>query len=463
MKILIEQRNDHGVLVNPTPDAELYVRDVVAYDVRSYVPGANRYTSRRVSMVDPSGRFPPGMTPLLAKLAAQDGNEVEVIDRRVRPPGAFDESAWDGLPVDPLEFQVQAARTAHEKGNLIISVDVGGGKTIIITMIVAAIPVRWVILAHRDELVENISKSLTDAGIDHVTHTSRRRRVGHITVATYSSAVKPEHAAALFSGAQGLIAEECHTASTNTAVAVFSHAKDVFYRIGLSGTPLDRSDAKSVVAVGYLGPVGFRVTNQELEAMGRVVPAEVTFVEFNHEPTTKTKYAAIYREVIATNRRRNELIASILERAAKPCICFIEQMDQMVELVKLARKRLGKDQVQYVWGESSPEERAMAQSRARGEFTDVTVASVVWQEGINIPNLGSIVIASANKAVIRIVQRLGRGTRKTDGKDSFELWDVLDQDIEIFYRQARERKRIYQKRGYPIRVITEKELTDDQF
>ena len=56
------------------------------------------------------------------------------------------------------------------------------------------------------------------------------------------------------------------------------------------------------------------------------------------------------------------------------------------------------------------------------------------------------------------MQRLGRGTRASKGKDEFELWDVHDTGIEMFYRQAQMRIRTYRKRGYEPRILTQGEL-----
>ena len=46
--------------------------------------------------------------------------------------------------------------------------------------------------------------------------------------------------------------------------------------------------------------------------------------------------------------------------------------------------------------------------------------------GVNIKNLHHVVFASPSKSRIRVLQSIGRGLRKSKGKDSVLLYDIAD-------------------------------------
>jgi superfamily II DNA or RNA helicase len=434
----------------------------VSYDTRDFNPYTHKYATTRRTMVDRNARFPPGALPLFVGLAESEGHEVVVDDRRVAPTQEPDTSVWAQFPEDltPFAFQELACTTALDKTMGMISVDVGGGKTLIAAMLVAAVGIRWVILVHRENLVADLSAAFTKIGIEHVTHTSKKRRVADVTIATYSSCKKPEHARALMSGAQGVICDEAHTASANTHAAVLGYGMDLFYRFGLSGTPLARSDARSIVAVGHLGDIIFRIKPQELVDLGRVVQADVRMVHFDHQPPKKTEYTAIYREVIVKNKRRNQLLLDVIRAAKKPCMVFVNIKEHLVDLYDLVSSDM--PNVTYAWGDTVASLRKDVVEAVNSGDIDVLIASSVFNEGVNIPNLQSVVLAAAGRSVIATVQRLGRGTRAADGKDSFELWDIHDAGIEMFYKQAQTRMRTYRKRGYEPKLFDRVPFGADQ-
>jgi superfamily II DNA or RNA helicase len=71
--------------------------------------------------------------------------------------------------------------------------------------------------------------------------------------------------------------------------------------------------------------------------------------------------------------------------------------------------------------------------------------------GVSIPNLASVIIASAGKAVIATVQRLGRPMRRPDGKDQCEYWDVYD--IGECDGQSKVRVSDLKKEGHEVDIV----------
>jgi superfamily II DNA or RNA helicase len=107
-----------------------------------------------------------------------------------------------------------------------------------------------------------------------------------------------------------------------------------------------------------------------------------------------------------------------------------------------------------VWGSNSSEERKASIKRLiRGDH-EALIASVIFNEGVDIPELRSVVIASGGKSTIAALQRIGRGMRvKKDAtgnvvKDEFEVYDFQDEGDRWLQRHTRARVAAYMREGF---------------
>ena len=73
---------------------------------------------------------------------------------------------------------------------------------------------------------------------------------------------------------EGLLVDECHTLSADNRTKRYAQCKTKF-RLGLSGTPLDRMDSRNARTIGLLGPIVTNISRQELVAMGYLAPSQV--------------------------------------------------------------------------------------------------------------------------------------------------------------------------------------------
>jgi superfamily II DNA or RNA helicase len=78
---------------------------------------------------------------------------------------------------------------------------------------------------------------------------------------------------------------------------------------------------------------------------------------------------------------------------------------------------------------------------------------VIFQEGIDIPALRSVIIGTGGKSTIASLQRIGRGMRMAEGKHEFEVWDVLDQGQKWLKAHALGRFQAYGREGHEVVVL----------
>jgi superfamily II DNA or RNA helicase len=81
----------------------------------------------------------------------------------------------------------------------------------------------------------------------------------------------------------------------------------------------------------------------------------------------------------------------------------------------------------FVHGGVVGEERDKIRHIVMGEKASINLASYgTFSTGINIPNIENVIFASPSKSRIRNLQSIGRGLRKSDGKDTATLYDIAD-------------------------------------
>jgi superfamily II DNA or RNA helicase len=95
------------------------------------------------------------------------------------------------------------------------------------------------------------------------------------------------------------------------------------------------------------------------------------------------------------------------------------------------------------------------------------VSTPIFRQGVDIPEIATVIQASGGKAVVDIIQKVGRGSRRhmKDGttKDNFYVFDVLDRGCgcqgkqqhkgcQWLEKHSQERKQAYERFGYVVKT-----------
>ncbi len=308
------------------------------------------------------------------------------------------------------------------------------GKTEVIIAATLRVPVRWLVLAPRAQLVEQLAdryqKRIPGMPIGRIGEGKWEIPPdAQVVVATFQSlyadlAGGRGRALTLLHGAQALATDEAHTVAADTFWRVAMHAENARIRIGFSGTPLDRGDKRNVLVVAALGPVIYKIPFEELAARGVLARPQITMVEVVHPEMAAPTWQGVYGQAIVKSTARNRAVVEACRRVEKPALCFVREVRHGRDLVK-ALARVGV-RAEFVWGTHSVDYRNTKIRDVVAGRLDVLICSVVFQEGIDVPDLRGIVVASGGKSVIAAIQRIGRGTRTVAGKTTFEVFDIAD-------------------------------------
>ena len=467
--IQIERGNAWARIAHVDTDAEwrwLYEYLTVEQPGFVMAGGRPKRVVSRQCLLDRQYRFPGGLTSAIVRGGRGAGFEVCVTDSRPPISAIFPAGTPCAGEVSARfpwlrDYQAAGVASMLAARQGILRAATGSGKTEIAIVLTQMVPGTWLFLAHRNNLASQAAERFEArtgevAGRFWQGHST----AGRVTFATFQTmhrALGGGHAAAkaLLQNAIGLIVDEAHVvaAPTQRQVALACAAS---WRFGLSATPLDRSDKMSMLVVAAIGGgVVHEVHAQGLIEQGYVAKPEILLLPCRQEWADKgrqSKYATVYRDLVVRSKQRNSLVIAAARAAKKPTMVFVQHIAHGEALTReLAATGL---RAAFVDGSVPAPLRERAIAALRDESLDVCVATVVFAEGVDVPGLASVVVASGGKSVIQALQRIGRGMRRAAGKDTFEVWDIADNGNKWLEAHARARAKAYQREGHEVRVGT---------
>lgn len=385
-------------------------------------------------------------TPKHLQYWAKDGDDL------VLPRGSYglvadlehDDWRTDGEPyrygrgtLDPRPYQQHAAEQllVHEQGVVVAAC--GAGKTVIATAALRGLGRTGLVVVHTADLAAQWSRVLErELGI-------QARRVGGgakrkqapspITIATVQALARLDAAALAVELDVGvLVVDEAHHTPASTFAKVVG-ASPARYRWALTATP-ERADGLDEVLGLYFGDVVARISPDDLIRSGVLVRPCYRQVETGFGSSTD-----VYNELVdetALDEGRDRLIGELAREAEGPILILVARVEHADALAVA----LGPAGVALT-GETPHAEREAILASVEGGRYRYLVATTVADEGLDLPCLRTLILATPGRAAGRLEQRIGRVCRSAPGKDRAVVLDLVD-DNRILKKQARERAKI---------------------
>lgn len=221
------------------------------------------------------------------------------------------------------------------------------------------------------------------------------------------------------------IYDECQMLAAKTLQQINSASQSARYKFGFSGTPY-REDNADLLLEAVCGKIIAEVTASELIKTGYLVKPKVKFITVPPYEGDATKYPSIYKEYIVENEKRNEKIVNAavkLVEGGRKTLVLVKNIKHGNILLSMFPDDLV---VYFVKGSVNSEERNWIRQEFLNGGIDIIVASVVYDQGVNLPNLDALILAGAGKSVGRTLQRIGRVIRSHPGKKDAIVVDFID-------------------------------------
>lgn len=350
-----------------------------------------------------------------------------------------------------------------EKGNLtskskggIISLPCGYGKTIIALYLISKLKKKALIIVHKEFLInqwkERIKMFLPDARVGIIQSSKIDIKNKDIVLGMLQSISMKEYEEDTFNSFGFTIIDECH----HIAAEVFSRALpkiNSLYSLGLSATP-KRKDGLSKVFHWYLGPMIYEIKKRD----GIKVDVNVLKYNVNDESYFKqeiTGYGRICMPRMINNitqyRRRTLIIIELIKRLRqknKKILILSDRRQHLKDIYEIVIEE-NIDTIGYYVGGMKQKELN------KSEKKNIILGTYnMSSEGMDIPDLDSIIFASPKSD---IVQSIGRVLRKNHETNPI-AWDIVD-DFPPFSNQYIKRRTYYRKLKYLINIY---KINDDK-
>lgn len=259
--------------------------------------------------------------------------------------------------------------------------------------------------------------------------------------------------------AQMNIWDECHMVACETIKTISSESKSARYTFGFSGTPW-RDDGADLLIEAVCGKTIIEVTASELINDGYLVQPTIHFIDVPKLDNLPDKYPSIYKQYIVENDVRNGKII----KAAEKLVAAGRKVLILVKTIKHGNILLDELEqnfvVHFVRGEVDSEERTWIRQEFLKNGIDIIVASVVYDQGIDLPNLDALILAGSGKSSGRALQRLGRVIRQHPGKKDAIVVDFID-NAKYLLNHTAARTEIYRTEGgFKIKLPRKKGYND---
>lgn len=365
-----------------------------------------------------------------------------------------------GLPFEPRDYQIEAFKTAVQYGRQLLLSPTASGKSLIIYLLC-----RWyegemslpncktIIIVPTTSLVEQMTKDFKEYGYNEEIckiYSGQPVFPADITISTWQSFAKAPKE--VLQGFDVVIGDEAHLFKAQTLKGILEKMKHTGVRFGTTGT-LDGSEVHRLQLEGLFGPVKKVITSYELMEEGTIADLQIDCVILRHTKMKKLSYQE-EMDYLVSNDSRNKFITNLVASLKGNTLVLFQYVEKHGEvLYPMLDGRV--EDLHYVYGGTDTEDRETVREVVEKSNDSVILASYgTFSTGVNIKKIDNVVFASPSKSRIRNLQSIGRGLRKTEGKEKMRLFDIADdlQCDNFTLGHLKERINIYNEENFSYEI-----------
>lgn len=381
------------------------------------------------------------------------------------PTLSHDEPHLDGIVF--REYQKAFFPIALAKGRGVLQAATGAGKSIIIGGIMSAFSQEKILfLVHTQDLVTQMMKDLPKWGIKDIGEwTGNARKKARVMCATIQSFSKVVNEFSEYFDV--VICDECH--HVNDILSLYGHTLQRLaapIKLGTTAT-LPSSEKGRMHLEALIGPVihtlsikegvdhlkilskpRIKIIKQELMASRELFSKRD--LPGKSSDDYSEEYPVVYWNGIVKNFKRNiDILTEAKEAVAKgkSVLINVTLLEHIKELQALNTDYFNLS-IKAMHGSLKKEERDQIKDDFKSGKVKCVIATSVWREGIDIPNLNMCILAGGGKSELAVLQFIGRGLRRSEGKIEVDIVDFHDVCHYFFENHFNARMKIYKENGW---------------
>ena len=269
-----------------------------------------------------------------------------------------------------------------------------------------------------------------------------------------------------------IIVDECHRVSVNPqSIQMFRNSIEYFaarYKIGLSAT-VHRADGLAKAIEKIIGRVIYKIEKDGDEYVciyddnellrfpidAFQVPAQIKVIETQYSIVDRPvfssnggtlQFASLITD-LSTDKKRNQLIIKTLNGIQGSTLILSDRVDQLKYLCTQVENG-----VQIDGGTPKKEREKALEDVGKGKYKYLFASYNLAKEGLNIPILSNLVMATPVKDFAIVSQSIGRIQRPYQGKKIAQVYDFVD-PVGMLYNFYTKRRTTYRKNNWFIENV----------
>jgi superfamily II DNA or RNA helicase len=381
-----------------------------------------------------------------------------------------------GKLITPHDYQIDAITHAINKKRTLLLSPTGSGKSLIIYSLVRhylsqleqdekiliVVPTTGLVSQMYNDFRDYAGKNWDVEKNCHVIFSGQDKLTNkQVVISTWQSIYKmPKN---FFDKYKVVFGDECHLFKAKSLTTLMTKLTEANVRIGTTGT-LDGTQVHKLVIEGLFGRVRNVTTTKTLMEREVLSNLQIDCLMLQYSPNEiqEIKRASYMDEMkwIIAHPKRNKFISDLCGKIKGNTLVLFNYVELHGKpLYELIQKSYPNKKVFFIYGGTDAEQRENIRQIVDKEKEAILVASYgTCSTGINIRNINNIVFTSPSKSVVRVLQSIGRGLRRSESKDSVKLYDIADN---LSYKKYRnhtmrhldERIKIYTNEHFDYKLI----------
>lgn len=427
MTVIIEINNSYSQIKNLTTEQHRQLKELLSYEsdptAKFFAGGYNH----KKYLIDTKGFFPTGLLFRVKAYLAKIPHEIK--DLRIRPK-RLTTPFKEIKGITPYPAQLKAVDTAFKYGLGGLISPTGSGKSIIMTLLIARMQMKTLVIVPNLELKEQLSETFTQ-----LLGKSNNWQVLNIDSNALETAT----------GYDMLILDECHGSAAKTYQKLNKKQwAGIYHRFFFTATFFRNQDNEQLLFESICGQPIYELTYQEAVKNKLIVPVEAYYLEVPKQDNDCYTYQQFYKELVVENELRNQLIANMmlnLQQADAHTLCLVKEVRHGEILSELTG-------IPFTNG-ADDESRKYLQQFKDGKIKAVIATEGVAGTGCDTKPCEFVIIAGLGKAKSGFLQKCGRATRRYKDKESAKVILLRDVSHKFAIKHFKEQLKIL-KEAYGV-------------
>jgi len=413
--------------------------------------------------------FPTGLFSIVKDFLAKENIVYNSINCRVKPDRSLNLQLNPELKIRDYQERIINDATTKQRG--IIQVATGGGKTIIAGGVIQRLGLKsFVFFVTSIDLLTQAKESLEYAlRLDGKPITVGQigggivdiQDINVMTVQTAVRAAGKEWDASykfdsddtddktpieqrkmdihqVLKTAEGALCDEVQHWRAETCQLVARSLESAYYTYGCSATPY-RDEGDDLMIQACFGKRIAEINASQLIRDKWLIKPSIKLVHVHGPKSPYKQWQQLYKDQVTENEEYNKMVSSIANSYVKADRLVLVLVTQIKHGKALSSMIPGSI---FLSGASSKKKREETIQKLRDKEISCIVSTVIFDEGIDVRPLDTLLLAGQGKSKVRAMQRIGRILRPFPGKESCTAIDFRIHQKYLFEHSI-EREKMY--------------------